>query len=144
MLVDCRKVRIWGVFRVLGVYLGCSHYFYTKVCSQMTSGGDLCHVGTSKLISETNRWTGPCVIQFLLEGRSETMLHHWCGNGKYTTVLRFSIGGGDARAPAPFHTLGCGGFLERSLMCWVITGLGCVFHSGTSEITWRQEDNIAL
>ena len=36
---------------------------------------------------------------------------------EYTTVLCFSIGGGDARAPAPFHTLGCGGFLERSLMC---------------------------
>ena len=32
-------------------------------------------------------------------------------------VLCFSIGGGDARAPAPFHTLECGGFLERSLMC---------------------------
>ena len=28
-----------------GLSLGCSHYFYTKVCSQMTSGGDLCHVG---------------------------------------------------------------------------------------------------
>ena len=39
----------------IGVSLGCSHYFYTKVCSQMTSDGDLCHVGTSKLISETNR-----------------------------------------------------------------------------------------
>ena len=37
-----------------GVSLGCSHYSYTKVCSQITSGGDLCHVGTSKLISETN------------------------------------------------------------------------------------------
>ena len=57
----------------------------------------------SKLISETNRWTGPCVIQFLLEGRSETMLHHWCGNGKYPTVLRFGIDESDARVPVRFH-----------------------------------------
>ena len=61
--------------------------------SFITSGGDLCHAGTSKLISETNRWTGPCVIQILLEGRSETIIHHWCGNGKYTTVLCFGISG---------------------------------------------------
>ena len=71
----------------------------------MTSGGDLCHVGTSKLISDTNQWTGPCVIEFLPEGRSETMIHHQCGSGKYTTVLCFGIGGGDARALHHF-TLG--------------------------------------
>ena len=41
-------------FSNIGVSLGCSHYFYTKVCSQTTFGGDLCHVGTSKLISDTN------------------------------------------------------------------------------------------
>ena len=41
-------------FSNIGVPLGCSHYFCTKVCSQMTSGGDLCYEGTSKLISETN------------------------------------------------------------------------------------------
>ena len=41
-------------FSNIGVPLGCSHYFYTKVCSQMISGGDLCHVVTSKLISDTN------------------------------------------------------------------------------------------
>ena len=28
----------------------------------------------------------------------------------------------------------CEDFLERSLMSWVITGLECVFHYGTSEI----------
>ena len=94
----------------IGVSLGCSHYFYTKLRSQMTSGGDFCDVGTSKSIRVTNWWTGHCVIQFLLEGRSETMLHHWCGNGKYTTVLCFGIGGGDARVPAPFHTWGADGF----------------------------------
>ena len=77
-------------FSNIGVSLRCSHYFYTKVCSRMNSGGDLCHVGTSS--------------------RSETMLHHWCGSGKYTTVLCFGIGGGDARAPAPFHTWGVKGF----------------------------------
>ena len=93
------------------------------------------HAGTSKLISVVNQLTSPCVMQFLLECCSETMLHHWCRNGKYTTVFCFSIGGGDARAPAPFHTLGCGGFLEHSLMCSVIAGLGCVFDSGTGEIT---------
>ena len=42
-------------FSNIGVCLGSSHYFYTKVCSQMTFGGGLCHTGTSKLISETNR-----------------------------------------------------------------------------------------
>ena len=42
-------------FSNIVVSLACSHYFYTKVCSQMTSGEDLFHVGTSKLISETNR-----------------------------------------------------------------------------------------
>ena len=98
-------------FSNIGMSLGCSHYFYTKVvCSQMTSGGDLCHVGMSKFISGTNRWTGPCVIQFLLEGRSETMLHHWFGSEKYPTVLCFGIGGGDARFPVPFPTWGLEGF----------------------------------
>ena len=94
----------------IGVSLGCCRYFYTKVISQMTSSGDLYHAGTSKLISVANRLTGPCVIQFLLEGRSETMLHHWYGNGKYTTVLCFDIGGGDARVPAPFRTWSVEGF----------------------------------
>ena len=42
-------------FLNIGVSLGCCHYFYTKVCSRMTSGGDLYHVGTSKLISVANR-----------------------------------------------------------------------------------------
>ena len=28
----------------------------------MTSGEELCHVGPSKLICDTNRLTGPCVI----------------------------------------------------------------------------------
>ena len=44
----------------------------------------------------------------------------------------------------PISHLGCGRFLEPSLMGWVIMGLGCVFHSGTSETTWHQEDTIAL
>ena len=35
-------------------------------------------------------------------------------------------------------------FLERSLICWVITGLEYVFHFRTSEIKWLQEDTIAL
>ena len=42
-----------GVFEYW-VFWGSSHYFHTKVCSHMISGGDLCHVGTSKLIWETN------------------------------------------------------------------------------------------
>ena len=108
-VLDLGMVRIEG-FSNIGVSLGCSHYFYTKVCSQMTSGGDLCHVGASKLISKTNRWTGPCVIQFLPEGRSETMLHHWFGSEKYPTVLCFGIGRGDARFPVPFPTWGLEGF----------------------------------
>ena len=85
-------------FSNIRVSLGCSHCFYTKVCSQMTSNGDLCHVGTSKLISETNRWTGPCMIQFLPKVRWEAMLGHWCESGKYTTVLCFGIGRGDSRS----------------------------------------------
>ena len=54
-------------------------------------------------------------MQFLPEVRSETMLHHWCGSGKYTTVLCFGIGGGDARVPAPFHTWGVEDFW--SVLC---------------------------
>ena len=42
-----------GVFEYW-VSLGCFPYFHTKAFCQMTSGGDLCHVGTSKLICETN------------------------------------------------------------------------------------------
>ena len=101
----------------------------------MTSGGGLCHVGTSKLICETNRWTGPCVMRFLLEGRSElTMIPHLCGSRKYITVLCFSIRGGDARVPAPSCSWGVDGFVERSLMCWVLARFGYVFHFETSEI----------
>ena len=101
----------------------------------MTSGGDSCHVGTSKLICETNRWTGPFVMRFLLEGRSEeTTMLHLSGSGKYTTVLYFSIREGDTRFPAPSRTWDVEGFLERCVMCWFITWLGCVFHFGASEI----------
>ena len=122
-------------FSKIGVPLGCLYYFHTKVCSQMTSGGDLYHVGPSKLICETNWWTGPCVMQFLREGYSEqTMILNLCRSGKYTSVLCFSIRGGDTRVPAPSPTWGVNGFLERSLMCWVIIGLGCVSHFGTNEI----------
>ena len=61
----------------------------------MTSGGDLCHVGTSKLICEANRWIVSCVMRFLRFFRSEqTMILHLCGSGEYTTVLCFSIRGG--------------------------------------------------
>ena len=91
-------------FSNIAVSLGCSRYFYTRACRQMTSGADLCHRETSKLISETNRWTGLYTIQFLSEVRSETMLHYWCWSGKYTTVLCFGIRGGDSRVPCPFYT----------------------------------------
>ena len=121
-------------FSKIGVPLGWLYYFHTKVCSHMTSGGDVYHVGTSKLICETNWGTGPCVMRFLAEGYSEhTMILHLCGSEKYTSVFCFSVGGGDARVPAPSRTWGVEGFLERSL-CWVITGLGCVSHFGANEI----------
>ena len=69
----------------------------------MTSGEDLCHVG---------RCTSPCVIRLLLEGPSEqTMILYLCRSGKYTTVLCFSIRGGDVRVPAPSRTWGVEGFL---------------------------------
>ena len=74
-------------------------------------------------------------MQFLAEGYSEhTMILYLCGSGKYTSVLCFSIRGGDARVPAPSRTWGVEVFLERSLIYWVITGLGCVSHFGTNEI----------
>ena len=53
-VLDLGMVRTQG-FSNIGVSLGCCHYFYTKVCSRMTSGGDLYHAGTSKLISVANR-----------------------------------------------------------------------------------------
>ena len=65
---------------------------YTRVCLQMASGGDLCQVETGKLICEADRWTRPCAMRFLLEGRSEqTVILHLCGSAKYTSVLCFSI-----------------------------------------------------
>ena len=113
--------------------MGCLYYFHTKVCSQMTSSGDFYHLGPGKLICETNRCTGPSVMRFLPEGYSEhTMILHLCGSGKYISVLCFSIRGGDASVPAPSRTWGVEGFLERSLICWVILGLGCVSYFDTN------------
>ena len=92
-------------FSNIGVSLGCLYYFRTKVCSQMTFGGDLCHVENSKLFCETNRWTSSCMMRFLPEVRSkQTMILHLCGSEKYNTVLCFSIRGSDARVPAPSCT----------------------------------------
>ena len=101
----------------------------------MTSGGNLCLVGTSKLICEGNQWTGSCVMRFLPKGRSEqTMILHIYYYiyfqyiyFQYTTVLCFSIRGGDARVSAPSRTWSVEGCLEQSLICWVITGLRSVF-----------------
>ena len=60
----------------------------------MIFGGDLCHVETGKMICEAYRWNGSCVVWFLLEACL-------CGSGEYTTVLCFSIRGGDGRVSAP-------------------------------------------
>ena len=54
-VLDLGMVRTQRSFRIFGVSLGCCHYFYTKVCSWMTSGGDLYHARTSKLIRVANR-----------------------------------------------------------------------------------------
>ena len=70
------------------------------------------------------------------------MILNLCGNWKDITVLCFGIRGGDARVPAPSRTWVVDGFLERSLMCWVITVLECVSDFGTNEIKLRQEDAI--
>lgn len=35
---------------------------------------------------------------------------------------------------ATSHTWYVEGFLEWSLMCWVITEFGCVFHFGKNEV----------
>ena len=86
-----------------------SFYLHTKVYLKIISGGDLCPVGTSKLICEANRWAGSCVMHFLPEGCPEqTMMLHLCGSGEYTTVLCFTIRGRDARVP--ISHLECGGF----------------------------------
>ena len=101
----------------------------------MTFGRNLCHIGTSKLICEADRWTGSYVMRFLLEGHSEqTMILHLCGCEKYTTVLCFSIKGGDARVPAPFHTWGVEVFLEQSLDMLGHHRVKMCFHFGTSEV----------
>ena len=46
-------------FSMTGVSLGCFHYFHTKVCSQIISGGDLCYVGTRKidLWNKSRNWS---------------------------------------------------------------------------------------
>ena len=95
---------------------------------------DLYHVEPSKLICETNRWTGYCVMRFLAEDYSEhTIILHSCGSGKYISLLCFSRRGDDASVPTRSRTWVVEGFLERSMMCWVITGLGCVSHFGTND-----------
>ena len=110
-------------------------FTYYVVCSQMTFSGDLYHVGPSKLICETNQWTDLCEMQFLPKDYSkQTMILHLCGSWEYTSVLCFSIRGGDARVPTPSHTWDVGGLLKHFLMCWVIRELGCVSHFGTNEI----------
>ena len=86
---------------------------FKQVCSQTVSGEDLNNIGISKLICK---------------GSSEQiMMFHLCGSAEYTTFLCFSIKGGDVMVPAPSRTWVAEGFLERSLMCSVVTGLECVF-----------------
>ena len=52
-------------------------------------------------------------MRFLSEGRSEeTMIHYYCGSGKYTTLLCFSIRGVNFRVPAPSRTWGVQGFSD--------------------------------
>ena len=84
-------------------------------------------------------------MRFLPEGCSKkTVVLDLCGSREYTTVLCFSERGGDARVPAQSCTWGVEGFLERSVMCWVTTGLGCVVHFVKSEVKSRQEDAIVV
>ena len=59
-------------------------------------------------------------------------------------VLYFSMRGGNFRIPTPSRTWGVEGFLERCLMCCVITGLWCVFHFDIREVKLLQEDTIVL
>ena len=54
-------------FSNIGLSFECLYYFHTKVYLQMTSRGDLGHIGTSKLICETSQWTSSCMMQFLPE-----------------------------------------------------------------------------
>ena len=49
-------------------------------------------------------------MKYLAEGRSKTSIDHLYGSGKYSMVLCFSIGGGDARVAAPSHTCGVESF----------------------------------
>ena len=76
----------------------------------MTSGGDVCNIGTSELIYEANRCTGFCVIRFLPACLSEeTMIIYLYGSAKYTTVLmsvfpgKVSTGLGHHRVGVCFH-----------------------------------------
>ena len=55
----------------------------------MTSDGNLCHVGTTKLICETNRWNGSFVMWFLQEGHSEhIMILHLRGDARVSASSR--------------------------------------------------------
>ena len=117
-------------FPNIGLSLWCLYYFHTRVCSQMTSGGDFCNIGISKLICEANRWTDSCVIRFLPEGRSkETNILPLYGSAKYTTILCFSIRGSDSRVPV----LSC--TWETVFAVLGNHSFGVCFHFVTSEIT---------
>ena len=63
------------------------------------------------------------------------MILHLCGSAEYTTVLCFGIQGGDVKVSAPCRTWSVEKFLEWPLMCWVITGLGCVFTSVQARLS---------
>ena len=53
-LVSSLLPRYLERFSNIGVSLGCLYYLHTKVCLQITTGGNLCQVRTSKFIWEAN------------------------------------------------------------------------------------------
>ena len=101
------------VFEYRGLF-GLFYYFHTRVCSQMTSRGDLCHIGTSKLLCKASQWTGSCVMRFLPEVCSEqTMILNGVKVEKYTTVLCFST----RRGSLPYLVLGVWWISWSGLWC---------------------------
>ena len=113
--------------------LGCFYYFHTILCSQMTSGGDLC---------QTALWN-KSMNCFLCCYWGHVMNRHLCGSRKYNAVLCLSIRGDDARW-CPISQLGCGGFPGMVSGVLHHHRIGVYFHFGRIKINWCQENYLYI
>ena len=93
----------------------CFYYFRTKICSQMTFGGNLCHVRIIKFICETNRLISVW-CNFYQKVAPNRLWYFTCMGVENILQSCFSMRRGNARVPAPSRIWVLKSFLEHSLM----------------------------